>query len=196
MKNMLFLLSFALLFSCNSEEEGLPKPRGYFRIDLPEHTYQKYAGECPISFEYSKSAKIEAASRAGAASSDCRFNIDYPKYKAKLHFSYHTVENQLPRLIDDSRKLVFKHVAKANAIEELDIIEKNKKVYGSIFEIGGNTASNIQFYATDSTNHFLRCSLYFWASPNADSLAPVLTFVRQDIKHLLSTFEWKPQQAN
>jgi len=195
MKYFFLMLSLMVLVSC-TPEENLPKPRGYFRIDLPENAYQKYAGDCPIAFEYSAFAVVEAASKSGSETNDCRFNISYPTYKAKLHFSYHAVENQLPKLIEDSRKLVFKHVVKANAIEELDIIETNKKVYGSIFEIGGNTASNIQFYTTDSVNHFLRGSLYFWASPNTDSIAPVLSYIRQDIKHLLSTFEWKQQLAN
>lgn len=190
MKYCFLILVLTVLVSCTTEE-GLPKPRGYFRIDFPETAYQPYDGDCPIKFEYSNFAKIESPASKGNPMSECRFDISYPAYKAKLHFSYYSVQNQLPQLIEDSRKLVFKHVVKANAIEELDIVESKKKVFGTIFEIGGNTASNIQFYATDSTNHFLRCSLYFWASPNADSIAPVLSYVRQDVKHLLSTFEWK-----
>ena len=39
--------------SCSNDEDVLPKPRGYFRIDLPEKTYAKvdtierYSFECP-----------------------------------------------------------------------------------------------------------------------------------------------------
>ena len=29
----------------------IPKPRGYFRIDLPVKNYVPYQGDCPLSFE-------------------------------------------------------------------------------------------------------------------------------------------------
>ena len=51
-------------------------------------------------------------------------------------------------------------------------------------------ASAVQFYVTDETSHFLRGSLYFNSPPNADSLAPVITFVKDDMMHLLNTFQW------
>ena len=44
---------------------------------------------------------------------------------------------------------------------------------------------------TDSTEHFLRGALYFNVEPNNDSLAPVLTFIEEDVRHLVNTFRWK-----
>jgi gliding motility-associated lipoprotein GldD len=190
---------YTILFSvilCLSActEEGMPKPKGYFRIDFPTKKYQSYSANCPLSFEYPVYCLIEqmpVKSEDGKAQEKCRFNISFPIQKARLHFSLFEAGKDLPQMIEETRKLAYKHVIKASAIDELDIYEPNKKLYGTVYEIGGNTASNIQFYATDSAQHFLRGSLYFWASPNADSLAPVLSFIRADIKHLISTLEWK-----
>ena len=47
----------------------------------------------------------------------------------------------------------------------------------------------LQFYLTDSTNHFLRGALYFNTEVN-DSIAPVSIFLKDDIKHLIESFRW------
>ena len=60
-----------------------------------------------------------------------------------------------------------------------------------MYEIEGNAASAYQFHLTDSTNHFVRGSLYFNNIPNQDSIQPVLEFVKEDITHLFETFVWK-----
>jgi gliding motility-associated lipoprotein GldD len=60
-----------------------------------------------------------------------------------------------------------------------------------IFTVGGNAATRYQFAATDSTKHFLRGSLYFDVTPNADSLKPATDFLLQDIEHMLNTLKWR-----
>jgi gliding motility-associated lipoprotein GldD len=61
-----------------------------------------------------------------------------------------------------------------------------------IYEIkGSGTASSCQFFLTDSTSNFIRGALYFNVRPNNDSLAPVIRFVTDDIRHLIDTFHWK-----
>ena len=68
---------------------------------------------------------------------------------------------------------------------------RRKKVFGILYDLKGNTASAVQFYVTDSLNHYLRGSLYFAAEPDADSLKPVIDFFREDIIHLIETLKWK-----
>ena len=55
----------------------------------------------------------------------------------------------------------------------------------------GDAASNVQFFLTDSSQHFLRGALYFFNPPNPDSIAPVLQFVRGDIDHIAQTLVWR-----
>jgi gliding motility-associated lipoprotein GldD len=101
------------------------------------------------------------------------------------------VNNDLARYINDSQTLSLKHITKASGMQEEEINEPEKKVYGFYTFVKGNAASAVQFYLTDSSKHFIRGALYFYAIPNPDSIAPVLTFVEEDVKHLVSTFEWK-----
>jgi gliding motility-associated lipoprotein GldD len=117
----------------------------------------------------------------------------YPTLNGRLHLSYFKIENQkmLGSLIEDSRRLVFKHTVKAEGIQESKISNNQSKVYGLFYDIEGNAASSIQFFVTDSTNNFLRGALYFYAEPQADSIAPVLEFVKKDIMVMLESFKWK-----
>ena len=86
------------------------------------------------------------------------------------------------------------HIIKAEAINEQVISNPQKKVYGILYDLKGNTATAVQFYVTDSINHYLRGSLYFAAEPNTDSLAPVKEFFREDIIHLIETLKWKEEK--
>ncbi|MCK5169644.1 MAG: gliding motility lipoprotein GldD, partial [Bacteroidales bacterium] len=114
-----------------------------------------------------------------------------PDLNGKIHISYKTIDNNLNQILEDTRKLVYKHTIKADAINEKMFIKPEKKVYGILYEIEGNAASPMQFFLTDSINHYLRGALYFNVEPNKDSLAPVLDFVREDIIVLIESFEWK-----
>lgn len=176
-----------LLFSCESES-FTPKPKGYFRIDLPEKKYEQTILDCPFTFEKPTYTVIKMVEQADKP---CWFNLDFTTLQASLYFSYNKIENNLNQYLDDSRTLAFKHSVKAIDIEQIVINYPQKKVYGLIYDIKGNAASEFQFHLTDSVNHFLVGSLYFNTPPNQDSIQPVLDFVKQDIEHLFSTFEWK-----
>ncbi|MCK5170865.1 MAG: gliding motility lipoprotein GldD, partial [Bacteroidales bacterium] len=69
-------------------------------------------------------------------------------------------------------------------------VRPEKDVYGILYEIEGNAASSVQFFLTDSIKHYIRGALYFNVEPNKDSLAPVINFVKEDIKILIESFEW------
>jgi gliding motility-associated lipoprotein GldD len=97
----------------------------------------------------------------------------------------------LGKYIDESQRMTFKHTVKASSIEEILISKGDERVYGLFYKVGGNAASNSQFYLTDSTNHFIRGAMYFNTVPRADSLAPVVAYVMRDIEQLLKTFSWK-----
>ena len=64
-------------------------------------------------------------------------------------------------------------------------------MYGAFAEVKGNVASPAQFYVTDSVNHFLTGSLYFYAKPNYDSILPAANYLQKDIKRIMETLVWK-----
>lgn len=180
------LIAIALI-GCTGKTE-VPKPRGYFRIDLPEKEYQLYDTTCPYRFEIPVYATV--SNNIDGTTEPCWINIEFPQNKAKLYISYKRIDHNLPQLLDDTHDLAFKHSIKADAIYETSWTNDAEKVYSIVYDLKGNTASSLQFFATDSTTHFLRGSLYFMAQPNADSLAPVLSYLREDIIHLLETLRW------
>lgn len=183
----LFIFIFCFINACS--EDPVPKPHGYFRIDLPEKKYSELKTDCPFAFEYPVYSVI---TRSNANDADpCWLNIAFPKYNAQVHLSYKRVDNNLVQYLEDSRTLAFKHTVKANDIREIPIIIDSTKVYGLVYDIRGNAASSLQFYLTDSTTHFLRGSLYFNSVPNSDSIAPVLEFISKDVQHLIETFRWE-----
>ena len=63
-----------------------------------------------------------------------------------------------------------------------------KMLQGAMAEI---KVGNPQFYATDSTKHFITGSIYFYAKPNFDSVMPASSYVRNDMQRLMETLKWK-----
>jgi gliding motility-associated lipoprotein GldD len=182
------LILIALFSAC--ENSYTPKPRGYFRIDLPKKSYQKLDSIFPYSFEYPVYSNI--TNDPYAPNKKDWINLNFPDYNAVLHISYKKVDNNLADYLNDAHMLVSKHIDKAEAIYDSLIMHPEKNVFGLVYKIEGlGTATPYQFYVTDSTNHYLRGALYFNAHPNNDSLAPVIEFLEKDINHLISTMEWK-----
>jgi len=167
----------------------LPKPLGYFRIDLPPNAYKLYDTACPYIFEYPVYGRI--SNDVGQISEPCWLNIEFPQFKATIHVSYKRINNNLESVLKESYDFTYAHSIKADAITEQPWQNAENKVYGILYDIKGNTASSIQFFVTDSIRNFLRGALYFNAEPDADSLAPVIDFFRKDIVHMVETIKWK-----
>lgn len=191
-KGILALTLFAgmaLLSGCNDYQ---PRPRGYFRIDLPEKGYTTFNNsKYPFSFEYPDSTLCRYVEKAERPGDKYGFNIAYPRLRSCIYCDYKPVENNFRAISEDFRNFVYKHAIKADAITEQPYENPEKKVYGVMYEIKGNAASQIQFVLTDSSKHYFRGALYFSVSPNADSLAPVTEYVKADIVHMIETFNWK-----
>lgn len=171
-----------LLGSCGSD--AVPKPASYLRLDYPKTSYTLLEDEQPYVFEYASGAKV-------IRKSNHWMDVKYPGLKATLVLSYMPVENNLRALLKDAEKLTFKHMIKADDIQSTPFENPEKKVYGRLFEVYGNAATQIQFHATDSVANFMTGALYFYAKPNYDSILPAVHHIRKDIVHLMETLEWQ-----
>ncbi|TRX42305.1 gliding motility lipoprotein GldD [Flavobacterium restrictum] len=169
-------------FSCKNDV--LPKPSAYLRLDYNEAKYVNFGNECPFTFEMNSEAVIKGEK-------NCGFTITYPKMKATIYLTYKPVHNDINKLLRDAQKLTYEHVIKADDILEQPFLNPNKKVYGMFYQVDGNAATNSQFYATDSTKHFVTASVYFYAKPNFDSIMPAASYVKNDMQRLLETLKWK-----
>lgn len=173
------------LISC--KEEAVPKPKSHLRLEYPVATYSEFSntsGNCSFSFDINESSKVKMKQ-------DCSIEIQYPKMKATIYLNYKPVNNNIEQLLRDAQKLTYEHVVKADDIAEQPFINPKHKAYGMFYQVGGNAATNAQFYVTDSTRHFLVGSVYFYAKPNYDSILPATAYIKNDMRKIMETIKWK-----
>ena len=176
--------------SCNEGTNYMPKPRGYFRIDLPGKAYQsvdtieRYRFECPqYAFVTNDPYSPEQKNWV---------NVEMPVFKGSIHLTHKNIDGNLGEYLEDVHTMLTKHIQKANGIRDSLIINDEHHVYGMLIEMDGKgVATPMQFYLTDSTRNFFRGALYFNFLPNNDSMQPVIDYIREDINQMINTFEWK-----
>jgi len=197
MRNKTIFILAVLLFviSCKEENLYLPKPRMYPKVNFPAKNYQDFDKEyCSIGFRYPTYAKIlkDEYFFDDKPLDPCWFDLSIPSLNGTLHCSYFPVSNRsdLDELITDSYELAGKHNIKAEYYNEF-VLDYPGNVKGVLFEIEGDVATPVQFFLSDSSNHFFRGSLYFNNQVRPDSMSPIYDFVRQDIDTLLHSFYWK-----
>jgi len=191
-KIYLYLIAQCFFISCSTDFS--PKPRGFNRIDLPPHKYQKLLEDHPYTFEYSQYAQV--LKDTSYIAEPHWIDIYYPQYKSNIQVTYKSIKKEkktLNELINDSYRLKGGHQKKAYAIDETIIKTKSGKT-AMLFQLEGEVPSQFQFYVTDSTAHFLRAALYFRTALKNDSLAPVINYMKEDMLHMLETLEWKEEK--
>ncbi len=182
-----------LLVGCHGEYS--PKSKAYPRVIYPEKKYELYApADCPYQFEKPIYTRVgsDTVFMGTKLKEPCWINIEFPDFNGTINLTYKEInaQNTLSKLLEDAHKMSFKHSKKANFIDEVSITNQYG-VSGLIYDVGGDAASNIQFYLTDTSRHYIRGALYFNNEPNTDSMAPVIQFVRKDLDHFFETFQWK-----
>ncbi|MDG1849771.1 MAG: gliding motility lipoprotein GldD [Flavobacteriales bacterium] len=178
----LFIALITVFVSCS--ESYNPKPLGYHRIDLSEKEYQLFDSNCSYQFLSPKNADIIKGKR------HCWYSINYPNHNATIYLTYKKLNSNLESIIEESHKLAYDHAIRSDGIIEQVYANEDEQVYGVLYDIHGNSASNLQFFLTDSTDHFLRGSLYFNETPNADSLLPVKEYIKEDFITLIESLTW------
>ena len=192
MKNFYVLLFITLCFSCG--EDYVPKPKAYLRLDYPKANYVDTNLDLPFSFQKNLLATHVVSKELKASTKSYGINLEYPSLKGTIFLTYKAVENDKKNLTDflkDAQKFTLEHTQKADEIPAYPYESKERKVYGLLSEVKGNVASPAQFYVTDSVNHFLTGSLYFYAKPNYDSILPAANYLQKDIRHIMETIKWK-----
>ena len=209
-KLLSLILPILLLYPCNSPYTS--KKRGYYKIDFPERSYVKFDEKgFPYSFEYPSYARVVRDSTYFDQDTLNPYwiNIDFPSLGGKMFLSYKAVggsstykvkqpdgtykdsvgKNVFDLMVNDAFKLTGKNEVVASSIKD-SVFRTPNGVSGVFFRVGGNAATARQFFVSDTTKHFFRGALYFEATPNADSIRPVVDFLQKDIDHLLQTFRW------
>jgi len=187
----------ALLFFTSCDEGPVARPDGFMRIGLPStESYAPLSEAAPFGLDINAEAKVivkEVLTEEGteeAREGEYWLDIVYPTILSTVQLTYKPVHDNMDNLVRDAQQLAYKHTVKASGMREQFFAYPEKKVYGLYYELSGASATTTQFYATDSTNHFLRGVLYHYSTPNADSLAPVTAFMQEEILRMISTMNW------
>ena len=194
MKQQILLLVMATLYACGSlreEQVYYQKPKGFARIDLPQHRYRQLEGHYPYAFEYSEAAEVVPDRSAGAE--PYWILVRYPALDAMIQFTYKPLNGDLRKLdehVMDAYRLASKHQVRATSQKEEIITLKNGRK-AVVLEIEGEVPSHFQFYTTDTVKHYLRGAVYLENATLNDSLQPVVDYLKADARHILETLTWK-----
>ncbi len=182
-----------VLVSCG--EDDVPKPKAFLRLQYPE---TKYKGvqlpDTEVRFQVNTLVDGVTFKAIPSTTKSYGINLEYSPLKATVFLTYKAVAGRpeyLRAFLRDAQKLTFEHTKKADEIPAYPYEDANRKVYGVLSEVKGNVASPLQFYVTDSLNHFLTGSLYFNAKPNYDSILPAINYVQKDLRHIMESLAWE-----
>lgn len=193
---VLVLILTGLAFTISCKTDMTPKPNGYPRIIFPEKQSSVAYNDpdCPYQFEIPDYYLVDknVLFFNEKPNDPCWINLVCSDLNATIYLSYKQLKSDtsLQKLIEDTYTLTYKHSDRADFIEPQQI-ENQYGVQGMIYYVGGDAASNFQFFITDTTSNFVRGALYFYSRPNADSLKPVIQFMVKDIENMISTWRWK-----
>lgn len=179
-----------LCVSCKNDY--VPKPKAYMRIAVPQKQYRDFdSAAYGFAFRLPVYASVQAVEVKKEYANTQWLDICVPSLNAKIYLSYVRKPN-LDSCITSTLFFIQRHMAKATGVDEREIYEPQNHRFGYLYHIKGrDVASPYQFYLTDSNRHFVRGSLSFATTPNNDSLAPLIEFLKTDIDTLLATWEWK-----
>ena len=209
--SFLLLFFFVLPAACNSTYTS--KKRGYYKFDFPKKEYVKFDQPgFPYFFEYPVYAAVVRDSFYAESSPENAYdvNIDFPSFNGKIFISYKRIggssvykvkdregkyrdsigKNTFQNMVNDSYNLSYKNDIKASSIED-SVMHTPNHITGIFFRLSGNVATANQFFLSDTLHNFLRGALYFDATPNEDSLSPVNDFLKEDMKHIINTLQWR-----
>ncbi len=184
---IIFGLFIALSFIACQNDPPQPRPRAFPRVDFPDRITNQYSvPDCPFTFDFPGYAEINDKKEA------CWFDLFMPEFQARLHCSYVPIseEKGFTDLVRDAFLIAGKINERANYMTE-SRVKNAQGVGGLILDWTGPAASPIHFYLSDTTTHFFKAALYFDSKVQPDSLAPIVTFIKQDIDSLIASFEWK-----
>jgi len=176
------IILITLIISCMGKPIK-PKPKSMLNLKYPLPTYIERKSKCQYSIKINRSSNF-------ISSGKCSDRIIYPNLKGTIYITYKKINNNFDSLLSDAYSMPLKHARKALKIPEKVFINNRNKTYGSLFKIVGDAASQVQFFLTDSLNHFIFGALYFYKRPNYDSIMPAVNYIGNDISKLMESLKW------
>ena len=188
LEKILFLfVLFLFLFSCD-ETTYLPREKGFLRLEFEKPTYDTFSNESSgLNFIYNDAySNFEIVS-------DEKIVITYKDIKISIVLSDVELENisSFEESIQNFYMFLEPHRKKSNQISIKEFTSTDNNRFAKVFEMRGPVASPLQFYVTDSTNHFLFGSMNIMEKSDYDSIYPSIMYVKNDIFSIIESVNWK-----
>ena len=188
-----FFLLLIFIMACG-EDNSSPKPRMFPKVEYPKGSIYTFQYEdCPFTFKIPDYTEIDRDPRYQRLNPphDCWFNIKYPMFQAQLYCSYAALNGResFDNYKSDAFEIVDQINRRSDYMEEYRY-ENIHGVSGVVFDFSGPAASPMQFFLSDSTNHFFKMALYYDTQNEPDSLGPISDFIKRDMGRILETFQW------
>ena len=184
---ILFLFGFLLfLFSCD-ETNYLPREKGFLRLEFEKPTYDTFSNESSgLNFIYNDAySTFEIVS-------DEKIVLGYKDIKIRIVLSDVELESlsSFEESIQNFYMFLEPHRKKSNQISIKEFTSADNNRFAKVFEMRGPVASPLQFYVTDSTNHFLFGSMNIMERSDYDSIYPSIMYVKNDIFSIIESVNW------
>ena len=182
---LLFIITHYIFLSC--ENSLLPKQNGFLKMDFKDPKYKIFEDENSLINFYYNSNFVDIEIKNPQI-----ISLQYPEFNLSVDlFSDNMRERKnLDNNLTDFSLILDTHSIRSNGIILREYENKDKNVYGKLFEITGDVASPIKFYLTDSVSNFISGSINLKFKPKYDSIYPLIQYVKNDILVLFESINW------
>lgn len=182
--SLLFCVVFCLV-ACG--RKATPRPDGYFRIEpYPQSFRTEIIGAIAIQVNDSaRSVVPDNRNESGV----CWMNVAYPRYHATLYLSYFPVtgRDNLDQLLSESKDLVYRQNVNTSLVGAIAYENQDPFLSATVYTLSAESATPLQFVATDSVNFLLRGVLYYDTPVRTDSVAPTLSFLQTELMQIIES---------
>lgn len=158
------------------------------RLEFEKPTYDTFSSEASkLNFIFNNAySSFEIVS-------DEKIVLKYKDIKIDLVLSDVELENlsSFEESIRNFYVFLEPHRKKSNQISIKEFTSVDNKRFAKVFEMRGPVASPLQFYVTDSINHFLFGSMNVMVKSNYDSIYPSIMYVKNDIFSIIESVNWE-----
>lgn len=179
------IIAYTIMAMTSCQSRVTPRPDGYFRIEPYAESYSPHTMGL-ISLLINDSAQCMATHEVGQEDV-CWLNVVYPRYHATIYLSYIPVDHNFDRLMSESIDLVYRQNVITEQVEAMAYEDAGRELYATLYSLSPESATPLQFIATDSTHYLLRGALYFDSPVKTDSVAPSLQYIEQDIMQMIES---------
>ena len=173
-----FLIAIGVIaISCSEKRVPVPRPTAYPRIERLYDTAYTCAYR-PLNIMLNKNAEITGNANG--------FRVRYSGYGASIYCSYSNSDNtrDFAETLQKREDRVIMDAGNEKP-EVYKLNNDNGKCFSKIYYTLENSITPIHFISTDSISHIVSGTLVIDNATNPDSIAPIVSYLNDDISYLI-----------